>query len=73
MTQAHVHHAKKPAALVTVEAAQSSATKFVRQHPLATAGVMLGSGVIIGAVAHALLEHKPTLSELLAKQLHVKR
>lgn len=45
--------------------ATDSAKHLLATHPFATVGVALGSGVVIGAVAHKLLEHKPTLGELL--------
>jgi len=47
--------------------------EVVRDHPLASVSLMLGSGIILGAVAHRLLEHKPTFGEALAERVGVNR
>lgn len=47
------------------------AQKMLREHPLASMGVALSGGILIGAVAHKLFEHRPTLGELLAKRVGV--
>lgn len=53
--------------------AASRVQKVVRERPLASLGVALGSGVLIGAVGHKLLEHKRTFAEALAARLGIDR
>lgn len=52
--------------------AQVGTRRLLREHPFASLGVMLGSGVVLGAVAHRLFEHKPTLGELLVERSGLK-
>lgn len=43
--------------------------RLVREYPLASIGVVLGGGVVIGALAHRLFEHHQTFGEALATRL----
>jgi ElaB/YqjD/DUF883 family membrane-anchored ribosome-binding protein len=45
----------------------------VREHPLLSVGLTLGGGVLIGAVGHKLLEHRPTLGEAIAEGVGMNR
>lgn len=45
----------------------------VRAHPLLSLGITLGSGVLLGAVGHRLLEHRPTLGEVIAEGVGMDR
>lgn len=47
--------------------------KVVREHPLLSVGLTLGGGVLIGAVGHRLLEHRPTLGEAIADGVGINR
>lgn len=42
---------------------------LVKENPLATAGVMLGAGVLLGAVAHRLLAPRPTVRDTMLEAL----
>jgi len=55
------------------KSAASSVQKLVREHPLASLGIALSGGVLIGAVGHRLFEHKPTFGEALAARLGLDR
>ncbi len=37
--------------------------RLVKGHPLASAGAMLGTGVVVGVVAQRVLRHRPTVRE----------
>ena len=41
------------------------AEKIARKYPWAAAGAVFGIGVVLGALAHRLLGHRPTVTELL--------
>lgn len=64
----HSHHAAatEHGLIEQVTHARASAAELVREHPFASLGVFFGSGLLLGAVAHKLLEHKVTFGELLA-------
>ncbi|MDP1829263.1 MAG: hypothetical protein Q8L48_38720 [Archangium sp.] len=47
--------------------------EVVRAHPVLSLGITLGSGVLLGAVGHRLLEHKPTLGEVIAEGVGMNR
>ncbi len=47
--------------------------RMLRLHPLASFGVVLGSGVVLGAVARSLFVHKPTWGELLVGRAGLNR
>ncbi len=44
---------------------RSDVQRLVKDHPFATIGVSLGSGLLLGAIAHRVFSHHDTLSELL--------
>jgi hypothetical protein len=46
-----------------------SAANVAKEHPGATAGALLGVGVLVGAVAHRAFHRTPTLGELLMRSL----
>lgn len=62
------HLAQKKAAK-----ASHRALDFVSEHPLASLGVAMAGGIVLGAVAHNLFEHRPTVRELLAERTGVDR
>jgi hypothetical protein len=41
----------------------------VSAHPLASAGLFVGAGVLVGIAANAALRHKPTVAEVVADAL----
>lgn len=43
--------------------------RLVRNHPLASMGIVLGSGLVLGALAHKLFEHQQTFGEALADRI----
>jgi ElaB/YqjD/DUF883 family membrane-anchored ribosome-binding protein len=43
--------------------------KFATENPAATAGALVGVGLLVGAVAHAVAKREPTLGEVLGKTL----
>lgn len=47
----------------------SGTERLATEHPWAAAGALLGLGAILGALAHRVFGHRPTVSEL----LHVDR
>ena len=49
------------------------AVDFVRDHPVASLGATLASGLVLGVVAHKLLEHRPTVREVLVDRLGLER
>lgn len=53
--------------------AASSTEKVVKANPLASLGVALGGGVLLGVLAAKLFSHKPTLAESFHEQLGLKR
>lgn len=55
------------------ERASSRAQDLVREHPLAAAGLLLGGGVLLGAVGHKLLAHTPTVGELVADRIALRK
>jgi ElaB/YqjD/DUF883 family membrane-anchored ribosome-binding protein len=46
-----------------------AAEALVKRHPVATAGVLLGAGAAIGAVAEAAFRHQPTVGEVVLDAL----
>lgn len=52
-----------------VKSAAKSTGKLIKEHPLATAGVLLGAGVLAGVVAQRSLGHKPTVRETMMDAL----
>jgi hypothetical protein len=46
-----------------------SATSVIREHPLASAGVILGAGVLVGMATQHLFRHRPTVSEVVMDAL----
>lgn len=56
-------------AAAEVKSAAKSTGKLAKEHPLATAGVLLGAGVLVGAVAQAAFGHKPTVREAMMDAL----
>jgi ElaB/YqjD/DUF883 family membrane-anchored ribosome-binding protein len=52
-----------------VKSAAKSTGKMAKQHPVAAAGVLLGAGALLGAVAHAAFGHKPTVRETMMDAL----
>lgn len=45
------------------------AGSLAKQHPLITAGVLVGTGVVVGVAAQRALHHKPTLGEVVMDTL----
>jgi ElaB/YqjD/DUF883 family membrane-anchored ribosome-binding protein len=43
--------------------------RLVRDHPLASMGIALGGGLVLGALAHRLFEHQQTFGEALADRI----
>lgn len=43
--------------------------KLVKEHPMAAAGVMLGAGVVVGAVAHRVLAPRPGVGKTMLSAL----
>lgn len=63
------------ASLAQAQAIKAShrAVDLAKDHPMASLGITLLGGAILGAVAHNLFEHRPTMRELLADRVGVDR
>ncbi|MDP1823307.1 MAG: hypothetical protein Q8L48_08700 [Archangium sp.] len=52
-----------------LKSAAKTTGKLAKENPAAAAGVLLGAGVVVGAIAHAVLGHKPTARETMMDAL----
>ena len=50
-------------AVAGVKSAAKSSVQLAKKNPLAAAGIALGAGAVLGAIAHAVLAPKPTVRD----------
>ena len=56
-------------AVAGMKRAAKTGVKLAKENPLATAGVMLGAGAVLGAIAHAVLAPKPSVRDTMMDAL----
>lgn len=56
-------------AVAGLRRAAKSTRTLAKDNPVATAGVMLGAGVLLGAIAHRVLAPKPTVRDTMMDAL----
>ena len=56
-------------AVAGLKRAAKSTRTLARENPLATAGVVLGAGVLLGAIAHSVFAPKPTVRDTMLTAL----
>lgn len=56
-------------AVAGIKRAAKGSGKLVKDNPVATAGVALGTGMLLGAIAHSVLAPKPSVRDTMVGAL----
>lgn len=56
-------------AVAGLKRAAKSTTSLAKANPVATAGIVLGAGVLLGAIAHSVLAPKPSVRDSMMSAL----